>query len=429
LNIKFKKLVYEGIIFQGLTALLSFAWVSLSAHHMNASELGIFLVCLSILSSIVMLCGLGIQHSITIKAGSNSEFLIVSNGFLAIFALAVLASLITYAVAILTPYQIKTGLSAFFAASASFFLFVQVYSNSLLRAIHRFREANLLSIVQPVLFNMLIVLLIALRAEVSVQNALVLYVTSLLISSALTVFVIFLMGYFRYSEIKIAVFREVIGYGGRIQVGNILKEVMYKADLYIVSWLLGSAAAGLYAVVLKVLEGVGRFVDALGLVMLPFIAKYSDKERNQLTTSIILVVLPITLVIAVFVSGVSNSLVIVLFGVNFSGSSELMEWGIFALPMLAIWKILANDYIGRGLIKAYILSSAFGAAIITFGNFLLLPYFGVNVAPLVLLLSYSIALATIIIAGKTELNIFVNSIFTGNQVNLINKVEKNERVE
>lgn len=393
---------------------------------MDAAELGVFLVCLSILSSIVMLCGIGIQHSITIKAGRDSKFLIVSNASLAIGTLAVLASLMTCVVSILTPYQVKTGLPTFFAASVSFFLFVQVYSNSLLRAIHRFREANLLSIVQPALFNMLIVLLIALRVELSVQNALILYAISLLISSILTVLAIFLMGYLRYSEIKISVIREVIGYGGRIQIGNILKEIMYKADLYVVSWLLGSTAAGLYAIVLKVLEGFGRFIDALGLVMLPLIAKYSDKERNQLTTSIVLVVLPITLVIAVLVSVMSNSIVIFLFGVNFSSSSGLMEWGIFALPILAIWKILANDFIGRGLIKAYTLSSGFGAIFIIFGNFLLLPYFGVNVAPLVLLLSYFIALVIIIMAGKIELNVFANSIFTGNQVNLINKVDRNE---
>jgi O-antigen/teichoic acid export membrane protein len=255
----------------------------------------------------------------------------------------------------------------------------------------------------PFLFTALIILIITFDGGAKVREILLAYAVSAFISGLITVRFVLSNGMYQGATVSVRNVLTMIGVGGHVQVGNILKEAMYKADLYVVTWLLGSTAAGLYSVVLKIVEGFGRLVDAVGLVTLPLVAKYSNHERNKLTTSLILILFPASLVIAFVISSMHESIVAFLFGESYRPAGELLHIGIYALPFISIWKMFANDFIGRGLINQYVLSSGVGASVVIFANFFLLPRFGLSVAPIILVLAYALAFFVSLVSARLVL--------------------------
>jgi O-antigen/teichoic acid export membrane protein len=371
-------------------------------------------VSIAAAGTITMLGGFGIQQSLVIMAGNVNDRLMVSNGFTAIYFLASIASLIGLSVAVLVPFEVKSGLPPSFALVTIFCMFVQTYSNSLLRALHQFRKANVVSIIQPSIFNGLLVALIMFSDNLSVQIALIAYTVAALLSAFITAWALLANNNFQYSQVSFRHVKAIVGIGGQVQVGNIFKEAMYKADLYVVTWLLGSAAAGLYSVVLKIVEGFGRFVDAIGLITLPLVAKYNDQQRNKLTTSLMSILFPTSLFVAMLVAYASELIVTFLFGEGFRESSGLLKVGIFALPLISLWKLLANDCIGRGLINGYVLSSGVGAFVVIIANYFLVPKIGLEVVPVLLIVSYASALAVLLALAKMTLKMpIINILFGG----------------
>lgn len=380
----FLSLVFEAVLFQGLTALLGLAWVSISAHQLDAASLGVVLVTLNGANTLIVLCGMGLQHAVSVKAATLSAASVVTHGLVAI---ALAAAVATLGAGLLWAVVGSTVVPAFGIALVPS-LFVYVYATALVRALHCFRAANFLMLGQAVALNALLVGAWSHDMIFSAALVLACLIASNLVFALVAVISALTLGGFDARGMSAAVVRELMRFGGQAQVGNVLKEVMYRADLYLVSWLLGSAAAGLYAVVLKVIEGLGRFVDATGLVLLPLIARFSTHERNRLTGSVTSVALPVSLLMALVIAASSGWVLRVFFGEPYVAASGLLVVGIFALTPLAIWKILANDVIGRGLLREYAASALVGAMLIVLGNGALLGVWGLQAAPWVLVSSY-----------------------------------------
>ena len=403
--LRFRQTVLEALLFQATLTLLGFMWVVIAARYLDVSSMGDVMVAIGAASTITMLCGFGLQHGIAVKSRVYDNGQIVSNGLALIILAGIIAGVFSYVIAVSVSVQQKLDVSPFLCAVVSLTQVLYIYALSLLRTINRFRLANSLSIVQPLFFNLLLILYVSGHEFLATRVVLMTFCAS----QAISVFAIILsflrLNLFGASRVKYSIAREIIHFGWKAQAGNISKEALYRGDLYVVTAVLGSSAAGNYSVVLKLIEGLGRFVDAIGAIVLPIVARFNKEKQNTLTKNIMLITIPISTLIAIIVFFFSDRIIVTLFGEQFYSSIHLLKIGVFAFIPLALWKLLANDFIGRGLLLFYFISATIGAAIIILTNYFLLDRFGLTLAPWVMVLSYTVSACVLLAAAHYSLGV------------------------
>ena len=407
----FRRTIFEALFFQGIITLLGFMWLVIATRYLTISSMGDVMVAFGAASTITMLCGFGLQHGITVKAGVYDNAHIVSNGLTIIILAGLIAGVFSYALAEIVSAHNKLNVSTFLCALISLTQVLCVYALSLVRTIHRFRLANSLSIIQPLSFNLLIIFCAIVCELLSTRIMLMAFCASQAITVLALILVYLRMKLFDASLVKYSIASEIIRIGWKAQVGNMSKEALYRGDLYVVTSVLGSAAAGNYSVVLKLIEGLGRFVDAIGAIVMPVVARFSNEQQNHLTLKIITTTIPISTLIALIVSVFSEKIIVSLFGSQFYSSAPLLEIGIYAFIPLTLWKLLVNDFIGRGLLLYYITSATFGAIVIILANYIYLDRFGLMLAPWVMILSYSLSACILLAATHYKLGVRIYSSF------------------
>jgi O-antigen/teichoic acid export membrane protein len=402
----------EGIVFHGAAVVLGIAWVYIVARLLDVSSMGRLLVTMNVANSVLTIFSLGLPHSFAIRSRELDRITLTSNALVATLGMATVSSLALFAVGRLVPQ-----LDAWLLAGSGllpllvFLMFIQTLGSWILRAAFRFRESNLIAIGLLALFNVQLIFLSLSRERATAEEVLRMYVSAAAGSAAIALVVILVRCGFRASLVSRATLRNLFLVGGHVQVGNLLKETMYKADLYLVGWLLGPAAAGAYGSMLKIIEAIARFVDAVGLVILPFVAKGSEDERRRIVYRTVSITFPVALAFAIVVSVGASLLVDLLFGEGYAMSADLLRVGIFALVPLAVWKILANDVIGRGRVRIYILSTAIGAAVILLLNLLMLRWVGLGAAPWILIVSYGLAAAVLLMLARLRFGLSLRRLF------------------
>lgn len=411
---KFSKFALEGIVSQGVLSALSFLWIALLARQLSVSQMGLVMVSLASSSAIIAFCGFSLQHSISVKACQYDKQTAVTNGLLALIIAGAITGFIGFIVAAIFSLQRKYGVSEIFCGMLVSVQLVHAYISSIARSIDRFRLANVLSIIQPGIFSFLIFLNAPVGLTPSIQLVFAQYMASSIVSIILYFIIFHRDNLIKLSVVEWQIVGSLFKFGSRAQFGNMAKEVMYRADLFLVSIILGSAASGYYAVVLKVIDGVGRYVDGLGLILLPTIAKLKPSHRNDLTIIMVSRTILFASVISILISMSGSYIVELLFGENFQPSVKLLEIGIYSTIPLFAWKVLANDFIGRGFLGCYAASTLIGAVSIIFLNYIFLEVYGLIVAPWVLIFSYGIAFTILLVLAYYKFGMLLIPKIKGN---------------
>jgi O-antigen/teichoic acid export membrane protein len=379
----------EGILFQGLALCLGLAWVFLLARLLDVRSAGFVMLGMGVASSVVSILSLGLPQAFAVHARSLGDRVLVSNALAAALGMAIVATAVT----LVLEYFVLTSLHGAFGrypvlSALVFAQFLAIMFGSALRSVARFHAANLGGALPNILFCGLLAVFSLLHQRFSPAAVLQGYVIANG-CGALFLLVALLRGSgFARVDVDLAHMKTMFAFGGNVQLGSVFKEVMYRADLYLVGLMLGAVSAGFYGLLLRVIEAVGRFVDALGLVILPLIARGTEHERREITYLSLSFILPFMLMFAIFTNIFADQMVSMMFGYRYAPVAPLLRVGIWALIPLTIWKILANDLIARGYLARYIVSTVSGAALIVALNLILLPVIGLQAAPFVLCMSY-----------------------------------------
>ena len=160
---KFGKAALESIIFQGALSVLSFTWIVLLARNSTTSAIGSIMVALAICSSIVIILGVGLQHSISVVAGEHDEPGLVTNAITASFVAGLVAGCAGYIIAVLSEAAKLLDISEGLCGTIVFLQMLLVLMLTTLRSMHKFRVANLISLAQPILLNVFIMAMACLQ--------------------------------------------------------------------------------------------------------------------------------------------------------------------------------------------------------------------------------------------------------------------------
>ncbi len=264
----------------------------------------------------------------------------------------------------------------------------QLYLLSLLQAQHQFRQYNLVLLFAPIV-NLIMLALLYLFDYVDLKVMMLVQLAGGGGSLGLTFY--FMRGKRiicqkgkQFNHIK-----EVVNYGYKAHLSNILAYFYYKADLFSVNILVNPASAGIYAIAVQLSERLWLISQAVSTVLLPRLAGMTEEDkRKKLTPVIFRLVLLFTSLMAILFWFVGKLLIDLIFGSEYLQSYEVIQYLLPGIVVTSGSRVLANDIAARGRPDLNMYTSVFVLIINIIGNIILIPWLGVVGAALATSIAY-----------------------------------------
>jgi O-antigen/teichoic acid export membrane protein len=284
----------------------------------------------------------------------------------------------------------------------------QSYLISILQGLQRFRQFNIVLLVQPVVTLMLVAVITV--ADISgIEYVVATYITGLV--AAIVVSMYYLASCKITGDEKsdeAGYFSSAISYGYKSNLSNILAYVNYKADIFLVNLLVGTSAAGIYIIAVQLAERLWMLSQSVSIILFPRLSQLdSDEEkRREITPIICRWVITLTFVGGVLLGVISFPLISILFG---DAYLEAVEPLLFLLPGILAGsgtRILANDIAARGRPELNMYTAWVVVIINISGNIILIPSYGLAGAATATSIAYIVNL---------YLKLLIYGHFTGNR--------------
>lgn len=333
---------------------------------------------------------MGMGHAINYYASKISPTRLILNSFVLSAFLGVLLIVITLPLIHFLKNSFFEEISEktlIFICFLIPFSLLHMHLNAVMQGYYKINYYNFLIIGKPIIYlSTLVVLIIILK--LGLFGAIISWAISLLAAFFLSVF--FILKEFKLEEIKLdfRFMKQLLTFGTKSHIGNIFKDLTYRADILIVSFFLSSAFVGYYTVAVILAEIAWRIPNAIGTVLLSRIA-HLDKAQARFFTPLVCrrILLP-AMAVCLIIFVLSENLITFAFGKEFQLSSSalvLLLPGIFAFT---IWKVLATDIIAQGHPTAYSFTAALGFCTMIVMDLLLIPRLGINGAAIGSSISY-----------------------------------------
>ncbi len=185
--------------------------------------------------------------------------------------------------------------------------------------------------------------------------------------------------------------RQMLGYGLKAQIGNIIQRLNYRLDVFIVNYFLPISQVGIYGIAVALGETLWGVSGSIATVIFPIVSASTDKKEmftftNQVTRVSFALITLFSLLLAV----VSRPLIILWFGSGFASASAALLWLLPGIAIFSVSNILANYLAGVGLVHKNIYSSLVSGSVTVILDLLLIPRIGINGASIATSFSYII---------------------------------------
>jgi len=184
--------------------------------------------------------------------------------------------------------------------------------------------------------------------------------------------------------------RRMILYGGRAWLGNMLQYFNYRVDVFIVFFLLGAGAVGIYAVAVSLAELIWYIPGAVSTILFPRTAMDWNRA-TQFTPRVSRNALVVMTILAIFMAITGPILFKVVYGEQFSDSFAPLWVLLPGVVFLGVGKILAGDLACRGKPEYWTYSAGVSLVATVLLDFVLIPVMGIVGAALASTVSYAIA--------------------------------------
>ncbi|HXC78506.1 MAG TPA: oligosaccharide flippase family protein [Candidatus Acidoferrum sp.] len=197
------------------------------------------------------------------------------------------------------------------------------------------------------------------------------------------------------------VLRQLLGFGLKGYIANLLMFFNYRLDSLIVNALLGVASVGIYSIAVAMAEVIWNMAGALSTVMFPHVSSLDRKQANRLTPVVSRNVWFLTLVAVVFAAMVGHWVIEHVFGTKMLGAAKPLLLLLPGILTLSGAKVLSSylSGIGRPIYSTYIAS---GSVILTVVlDLVFIPRNGIAGAAAVSSVVYTLtAIATVVVFRK-----------------------------
>ncbi len=221
-------------------------------------------------------------------------------------------------------------------------------------------------------------------------------------------------------------FKQVLTYGYKAHLSNILAFMNYKADIFLLNYLISPAATGIYVIAVQIVERLWQLSQAASTVILPRLSELSvdEEKRKKITPIVCRSVLMATLLAALLLACVAQPLISIFFGNEYMHAFTAL---LLLLPGIVAGsgaRILANDIAARGRPDLNMYFSILTVTINIAGNLYLIPRYGLAGAATATTIAYMLNLMfRLIVYQKISGNNFLSPLLiTSEDISRIKRI-------
>jgi O-antigen/teichoic acid export membrane protein len=269
---------------------------------------------------------------------------------------------------------------------------LQGFLSSLLQGIQDFRRYNLAILVSPAVMFVLVSVFLFCRGG-SVATVVIAFVVAQAVNLIITCLLLHPMISTKTAPADAAGYaKQLIQYGYKAHLSNILDFINYRADVFLVNLLINPTAAGIYIIAVAMSQKLWLLSQAASTVILPRLSELHTDEnaRKQLTPFIARWVLIVTVLIAGLLASISVPLIKVLFGDAYLRAVKPLLFLLPGIVLGSLSRVLANDIDARGRPELNMYPTLIVVIVNVIGNLLLIPSMGIAGAALATTISYSL---------------------------------------
>lgn len=261
-----------------------------------------------------------------------------------------------------------------------------------------------LAIIATLFFTSGITVVVALWVEIS---------TTIVAATIATISNHRFFGGFSWSLLGKSKMKEMISYGARLNITNMLSYILVRADTFMVNLYINPTAVGIYSIATSLAEKVWLLPRSIGTVLLPEVAGSGENSRqiDKFTALVMRITIVLSLAIAIPVAIVGRPLILWLYSSQFIGATIPLYILLLSTPLSSGTRIISNYFAGKGMVKEAVSASTL-AILINIGlNFYFIPKFGIAGAAFTTLVSYVFNFGFRIIIFQKHTDISYGQIF------------------
>ena len=183
--------------------------------------------------------------------------------------------------------------------------------------------------------------------------------------------------------------KQMLNFGLRGYMGNLLQFFNYRLDLLIVNFFVGAAAVGIYSVSTRMAETLWFLPSAVGFVIMPKAASTSAKKMNKFTPTVFWITLLITFLGALGLVVLGGLFIDLVFGADFIDAYKPLLILLPGVVLLGGGKVLTNEITGRGYPQYNAVAAAVGLGVTIVLDIILIPKWGILGAALASSIAYT----------------------------------------
>jgi glycosyltransferase involved in cell wall biosynthesis/O-antigen/teichoic acid export membrane protein len=196
--------------------------------------------------------------------------------------------------------------------------------------------------------------------------------------------------------VNLGAFGQQLSFGVRGHLGWAFQTINHRLDVFLVSFFLGTAAVGHYAVGFNLAEVSWWIPLSLGVVLFPKASAMDVETNAQMSAAVCRRTLVVTLAAILGLMAVAHPLVIILFGNEYRDS--LVPLYILAPSGLfyTVHKVLSSSLSGRGVPQASLYGGLASVPLLIGLDLVMIPRFGIGGAAVVSDIAYGVNAAVML---------------------------------
>lgn len=378
------------LLFKGIAAGVVFAITVITARFLNTEERGIFAM-LSLMASLFITIVGGIAPAMAYQISNRKES--SQKIFFHSLIIGIIGSFITILVILLLyPWlsSIGWGFMIYFAVAAPFMIVV-LYINGLLLGSNSVRTLNYISILSSFIMLLCFVILIILalwNIKMVMLSWLIAYIATAFIAIYISRRSIFPLGW----NFDKTILKQLTEFGSKIGVINIIGQLNYRVDMFLVQFFLGFASVGIYSVSLITAESLWLISSSITVAAYSRIGSLDKSGAGELTSKIIRISILIVMLAGLLIALAGYFLIPVIFGNNYSTSIvpfEILLIGIIFYSIASPVSAYFTNQLGKPEISLAIAIVSLATTFMI--GVLLIPRFGITGAALSTTMGYTLA--------------------------------------
>ncbi len=179
-------------------------------------------------------------------------------------------------------------------------------------------------------------------------------------------------------------------------------HMLFRSDVYIVSYFLGATQAGFYSLALHFTEIVLEIPQAIGWVIYPKMASLDKSDVHALTAQASRGTILLTATSGMVAAIGGPFLIPLWYGADFAAAARPLSYAMLGAVMMSVFTILSRDFTSRNKQAINISSGMVALVSNVLFNILLIPRYGIVGAAIATSMAYTLAAVMLLIAFRRD---------------------------